>query len=86
MTGKVYMVMALIMIGFVLQACNGMKPDVYDGEDSKPTQDSRFFCFRNCSISCGKQNKPCYEDCLPKCGLPRRHAKPTTSSSPSSTV
>ncbi|KAF2598634.1 hypothetical protein F2Q68_00008571 [Brassica cretica] len=85
------MVMAIIMMGFVLQACNGMNVDVDDGDDIKPTQDSRFFCFRVCSIvcsiNCGKQNKPCYQKCLPKCGLPRRLAKPTTSpSSPSSTV
>ncbi|CAG7895803.1 hypothetical protein BRARA_B03600 [Brassica rapa] len=87
MAGKVYMVMALIMMGFVLQACNGMNVDVDDGDDIKPTEDSRFFCFRVCSIRCGKQNKPCYQECLPKCGLPRRLAKPTTSpSSPSSTV
>ncbi|CAH8382058.1 unnamed protein product [Eruca vesicaria subsp. sativa] len=86
MAGKVYMVMALIIMGFALQACNGLKPDADDGEDSKPTQDSRFFCFRICSIRCGKQNKPCYQDCLPKCGLPRRFAKPTTSPSPSSAV
>ncbi|CAF1920990.1 unnamed protein product [Brassica oleracea var. botrytis] len=87
MAGKVYMVMAIIMMGFVLQACNGMNVDVDDGDDIKPTQDSRFFCFRVCSINCGKQNKPCYQECLPKCGLPRRLAKPTTSpSSPSSTV
>ncbi|KAH0851021.1 hypothetical protein HID58_095088 [Brassica napus] len=86
MAGKVYMVMALIMMGFVLQACNGMNVDVDDGDDIKPTEDSRFFCFRVCSIRCGKQNKPCYQECLPKCGLPRRLAKPTTSpSSPSST-
>ncbi|CDY66724.1 BnaC02g48420D [Brassica napus] len=78
MAGKVYMVMALIMMGFVLQACNGMNVD--------PTEDSRFFCFRVCSIRCGKQNKPCYQECLPKCGLPRRLAKPTSPSSPSSTV
>ncbi|KAF8095670.1 hypothetical protein N665_0326s0012 [Sinapis alba] len=86
MAGKVYMVMALIIMVFVFQACNGMNaPAPDDGEDSKPTQDSRFVCFRNCSISCGIHNKPCYQDCLPKCGLPRRHAKPTTSPSPSST-
>ncbi|CAH8382074.1 unnamed protein product [Eruca vesicaria subsp. sativa] len=86
MAGKVYMVMALIIMGLVLQACNGLKPDANDGDDRKPTQDSRFFCFRNCSISCGIHNKPCYEDCLPKCHLPSRHAKPRTSPSPSSTV
>ncbi|XP_033140497.1 uncharacterized protein LOC117131806 [Brassica rapa] len=88
MAGKVYMVMALIIMGFVLQACNGMNVDVDDGDDIKPTEDSRFFCFRVCSIRCGKQNKPCYQECLPKCGLPRRLAKPTTTSpsSPSSTV
>ncbi|KAH0855549.1 hypothetical protein HID58_007915 [Brassica napus] len=56
MAGKVYMVMALIMMGFVLQACNGMNVDVDDGDDIKPTEDSRFFCFRVCSIRCGKQN------------------------------
>ncbi|KAH0855552.1 hypothetical protein HID58_007908 [Brassica napus] len=86
MAGRWYMVMALIMMGFVLQACNGMNVDVDDGDDIKPTEDSRFFASV-CSIRCGKQNKPCYQKCLPKCGLPRRLAKPTTSpSSPSSTV
>ncbi|KAL0642851.1 hypothetical protein Bca4012_041141 [Brassica carinata] len=73
MAGKVCMVMALIMIGCVLQACNGANVD-----ESQPTQDSR-----TCSIACGKQNKPCYDECLTKCGLPQR---PATPSSPSTTA
>ena len=81
MAGKVCMVMALIMIGCVLQACNGANVD-----ESQPTQDPKFDCFRTCSIACGKQNKPCYDECLTKCGLPQRLPRPTTSSSPSSTA
>ncbi|CAH8330136.1 unnamed protein product [Eruca vesicaria subsp. sativa] len=78
MAGKVCMVMALVMMACVLQACNA--------DEGKTTQNPKFECFRNCSIECGKQNKPCYQDCLTICGLPQRPSKPTTSSSPSSTV
>ncbi|ESQ32169.1 hypothetical protein EUTSA_v10005216mg [Eutrema salsugineum] len=81
MAGKVYMMMALIMMGCVLQACNGTSVG-----ESKGTQDRRFDCFRDCSVSCGKQNKPCYQDCLTKCGLPQRPPRPTPSSSSPSTV
>ncbi|XP_018455413.1 uncharacterized protein LOC108826534 [Raphanus sativus] len=80
MAGKVCMMMALIMIGCVLQACNGANVD-----EAKP-QDSRVVCFTACSIACGKQNKPCYDGCLTKCGLPQRPSKPTTSSAPSTTA
>ncbi|KAF8099359.1 hypothetical protein N665_0245s0037 [Sinapis alba] len=81
MAGKVCMLMALIMIGCVLQACNGANVD-----ESKTAQDSKFDCFKTCSIACGKQNKPCYDECLTKCGLPQRPSKPATSSSPSTTA
>ncbi|KAF8105417.1 hypothetical protein N665_0157s0008 [Sinapis alba] len=78
MAGKVYVVMALVMIACVLQAGNA--------NESKPTQNPKLECFRKCSIECGKQNKPCYQDCLTICGLPQRPPTPTTSSSPSSNV
>ncbi|XP_009111706.1 uncharacterized protein LOC103837130 [Brassica rapa] len=78
MAGKMCMVMALIMMGCVLQACNGANVD-----ESQPTEDSKLVCFRTCSIACGKQNKPCYDECLTKCGLPQR---PATPSSPSTTA
>ncbi|KAG2316607.1 hypothetical protein Bca52824_019729 [Brassica carinata] len=78
MAGKVCMVMALIMIGCVLQACNGA-----DVDESRSTLITRLVCFTPCSIACGKQNKPCYDKCLTKCGLPQR---PSTPTSPSTTA
>lgn len=73
MAGKACMVMALIMMACVFQACNAT--DV-DGNNL----DQKLDCFKSCSIDCGKQNKPCYDECLTKCGLPKRdHAKPSPS-------
>ncbi|AED93562.1 Putative membrane lipoprotein [Arabidopsis thaliana] len=77
MTGNMYkmmMLMALIMMTCGLQACNATNVD-----ESKP--DPKLECFKNCSISCGKQNQPCYEVCLTKCGLPKRPSTSTPSSS-----
>ncbi|CAH8388576.1 unnamed protein product [Eruca vesicaria subsp. sativa] len=70
MAGKVCMLMALIMIGCVLQACNGA-----NAGESNPTENSKMVCFKTCSIACGKENKPCHQECLTKCGLPK---KPST--------
>ncbi|KAG2316606.1 hypothetical protein Bca52824_019728 [Brassica carinata] len=73
MAGKVCMVMAMIMIGCVLQACNGANVDA-----SNPTQNSKMVCFETCSVACGKQNEPCYQECLTKCGLPQRPSTPSS--------
>ncbi|KFK26861.1 hypothetical protein AALP_AA8G303400 [Arabis alpina] len=78
---KVMLMITMIMMGCSLQACNGMNVD-----ESHPMQNPKFDCFRNCSINCGKDNKPCYQDCLTKCGIPQWHSRPTPSPSPSSTT
>ncbi|CAN7025084.1 unnamed protein product [Brassica rapa subsp. trilocularis] len=78
MAGKVYMVMALVLMACVLQAC--------DAHDRKPTPNPKFECFGKCSIGCGKQNKPCFQDCLTKCGLPQRARDFQRLTAPSSTV
>ncbi|KAG7610468.1 hypothetical protein ISN44_As05g024760, partial [Arabidopsis suecica] len=81
---KTIMMIALIMIGCGLQACNGMNVD-----KSKPTMFNRFTCFRRCSITCSVDQSldktPCYKKCLNKCGLVLdSKPKPTSSSSSSS--
>ncbi|KAF8099360.1 hypothetical protein N665_0245s0038 [Sinapis alba] len=73
MAGKVCMVMALIMIGCVLQACNGANVD-----ESNPTQNSKLVCYRTCCVACGKQNQPCYQECSTKCGVPQQPSAPST--------
>ncbi|XP_010455000.1 PREDICTED: uncharacterized protein LOC104771130 [Camelina sativa] len=75
--GKMMMVMALVMMACCLQACNGMKVD-----ETMPAaaMASKLECFKTCSISCGKQNKPCYQDCLTKCGVPQFPSKPSSPS------
>ncbi|XP_010495519.1 PREDICTED: uncharacterized protein LOC104772626 [Camelina sativa] len=75
---KMMMMLVLIMIGCGFQACNGMN---VDGSKLTPA-DSSFVCFRNCSISCGIHNEPCYEDCLTKCNLPQWDFRSTPSSPP----
>ncbi|CAL9231667.1 unnamed protein product [Arabidopsis halleri] len=81
---KMMMMVALIMTGCGLQACNGMNVG-----KSNPTMFKGFACFRRCSITCSvnqnqnqNQNKNrCYKKCLKKCGLVWV-SKPKSSSSP----
>ncbi|AED97050.2 hypothetical protein ISN44_As05g053640 [Arabidopsis suecica] len=74
MAGKMCMMVmvmvALIMIGCPLKACNGMA--------SHETIKEHLWklCYKNCMIKCGKDNYQCQDHCFAVCDPDQRPPSP----------